>query len=805
MAALDRFSPVARAWFESAFEAPTDAQDRGWEAISRGDHTLILAPTGSGKTLAAFLWALDRLVSEPPVADAKRRLRVLYVSPLKALTYDVERNLRAPLAGMAMEAGRRGLPAPDVRVGIRTGDTSQSDRRDIVRHPPDVLVTTPESLYLMLTSGAREVLRSVEYVIVDEIHSVAATKRGAHLALSLERLERLTDRPPQRIGLSATQRPLDEVARFLGGRERDPATGEWRRPAGGGGRRRGAQAAGAGGHRPRRRHGRAGQGHPRRAGGAGRGRPRGPHLDLARHPPRPPRPHPHPHVHPDLRELPPPGRAAGGPAQRPGRRGAGAGPPRVDRPRAAARHRGPAEGGQAAGPGGHVEPGAGHRHGRHRPGGAGGGAAVGGQRAAAHRPGRAPGGAAVGRQDLPQVPGRPGGGGGDRGPDGAGADRGDQGPPQPARRAGPADRGHVRGRRRDGRRGGRHGRRRLPVLRPVPAAAGERARHAGRALPVRRLRRAAAADRVGPGGGPAAGPAGSADAVGGERGDDPRPGPVRRLHPRGVEGGRARRGVRLREPAGRDDGAGRDHVAHRGHHPRPGGGHARAGRAGEDAVLARRQRGPAGGAGPGHRGVPAGGRRLARLAAGRGLLARRRWRSRTCGPTWTRSGRSRAACCPPTARSWSSASATSWATGGCACCRPSGDGCTPRGRWPSRPGCATGWGSRCRRCGATTASSSACPRPTRRPPSTWWSSTPTRSRSWWWASWPTRPCSLRGSGRTRPGRCCCPGAGPANARRCGRCGSGRPTCWRWRRSTASSRSSWRRTGSACATSSTCPR
>ncbi|HEX7277867.1 MAG TPA: DEAD/DEAH box helicase, partial [Acidimicrobiales bacterium] len=201
MGALDRFSPVARAWFESAFEAPTDAQEQGWDAISRGDHTLILAPTGSGKTLAAFLWALDRLVSDGgPPADGKRRLRVLYVSPLKALTYDVERNLRAPLAGMAMEASRRGLPVPDVRVGIRTGDTPQSDRRDIVRHPPDVLVTTPESLYLMLTSGAREVLRSVEYVIVDEIHSVAATKRGAHLALSLERLERLTDRPAQRIG-----------------------------------------------------------------------------------------------------------------------------------------------------------------------------------------------------------------------------------------------------------------------------------------------------------------------------------------------------------------------------------------------------------------------------------------------------------------------------------------------------------------------------------------------------------------------------------------------------------------------------
>ncbi len=227
MVALDRFSPVARAWFESAFEAPTDAQERGWDAISQGAHTLVLAPTGSGKTLAAFLWALDRLVSEPPVADPKRRLRVLYVSPLKALTYDVERNLRAPLAGMAVEASRRGLPTPDVRVGIRTGDTPQSDRRDIARHPPDVLVTTPESLYLMLTSGARDVLRSVEYVIVDEIHSVAATKRGAHLALSLERLERLTNRPPQRIGLSATQRPLDEVARFLGGRHRVDGTGDW--------------------------------------------------------------------------------------------------------------------------------------------------------------------------------------------------------------------------------------------------------------------------------------------------------------------------------------------------------------------------------------------------------------------------------------------------------------------------------------------------------------------------------------------------------------------------------------------------
>ncbi|MDQ4097511.1 MAG: DEAD/DEAH box helicase, partial [Actinomycetota bacterium] len=224
MRSLDRFSPVARAWFESTFEAPTPAQEQGWEAISQGRHTLILAPTGSGKTLAAFLWALDRLTSTP--GGERRACRVLYVSPLKALTYDVERNLRAPLAGMAVEAERRGLPVPAVRVATRTGDTPAADRRDIVRHPPDILITTPESLYLMLTSSARDVLRGVEHVIVDEIHSVAGTKRGAHLALSLERLERLTagslperhGRPPQRIGLSATQRPLEEIAFFLGGR-----------------------------------------------------------------------------------------------------------------------------------------------------------------------------------------------------------------------------------------------------------------------------------------------------------------------------------------------------------------------------------------------------------------------------------------------------------------------------------------------------------------------------------------------------------------------------------------------------------
>ncbi|HVL28767.1 MAG TPA: DEAD/DEAH box helicase, partial [Acidimicrobiales bacterium] len=221
MAALDRFSPLARAWFQATFEAPTPAQEQGWEAISRGEHTLILAPTGSGKTLAAFLWALDKLMSADH-RNGGRSTTVLYVSPLKALTYDVERNLRAPLAGMAVEAERRGLAPPAIRVATRTGDTPAADRRDLVRHPPDILITTPESLYLMLTSSARDVLAGVEHVIVDEIHSVAGTKRGAHLSLSLERLERLcaqAGRPsPQRIGLSATQRPLDEIARFLGGR-----------------------------------------------------------------------------------------------------------------------------------------------------------------------------------------------------------------------------------------------------------------------------------------------------------------------------------------------------------------------------------------------------------------------------------------------------------------------------------------------------------------------------------------------------------------------------------------------------------
>src|SRR5690349_14221104 len=202
MAALSVFSDATRSWFERAFDAPTPAQEKGWPAIASGKHTLIQAPTGSGKTLAAFLYAIDKLTPTPGAG-----LRVLYVSPLKALNYDVERNLRGPLAGLQSH----------LKVAVRTGDTPQKERQSMLRDAPDILITTPESLFLLLTSRARETLRTVETVIVDEVHAVAGTKRGAHLAVSLERLQRLVGGPLQRIGLSATQRPLEEIGRFVSG------------------------------------------------------------------------------------------------------------------------------------------------------------------------------------------------------------------------------------------------------------------------------------------------------------------------------------------------------------------------------------------------------------------------------------------------------------------------------------------------------------------------------------------------------------------------------------------------------------
>src|SRR4051812_8359834 len=200
---LDVFRPETKAWFERNFAAPTPAQERGWPVIASGKSVLIQAPTGSGKTLAAFLSAIDRLTPAPGAG-----LRVLYVSPLKALNYDVERNLRGPLAGLQSQ----------LRVSVRTGDTPQKERQAMLRVAPDILITTPESLFLMLTSQARELLRSVDTLILDEVHAVAGTKRGAHMALSLERLERLVgDAPFQRIALSATQRPLEEIGRFVSG------------------------------------------------------------------------------------------------------------------------------------------------------------------------------------------------------------------------------------------------------------------------------------------------------------------------------------------------------------------------------------------------------------------------------------------------------------------------------------------------------------------------------------------------------------------------------------------------------------
>src|SRR5579885_3530655 len=202
MSSLEVFSQRTRDWFTSAFAEPTPAQAQAWPAIASGEHVLISAPTGSGKTLAAFLWGIDRLSALQE--DREPGVRLVYVSPLKALSYDIDRNLRAPLRGIGA----------DLKVAVRTGDTPQRERQAMLREPPDILITTPESLYLMLTGRAQDLFATTEWCIVDEIHAVASTKRGAHLALTLERLTQAAGRDVQRIGLSATQRPLEEIGRF---------------------------------------------------------------------------------------------------------------------------------------------------------------------------------------------------------------------------------------------------------------------------------------------------------------------------------------------------------------------------------------------------------------------------------------------------------------------------------------------------------------------------------------------------------------------------------------------------------------
>ena len=225
MSVLDRFSPPVRAWFAETFGEPTPPQVQGWPAIQRGDHTLILAPTGSGKTLAAFLWGIDDLLRElqDPAAAQSPGIRVVYISPLKALNNDIHRNLRVPLTGIRNLAQELGVELPRIEVAVRSGDTPQKERQSMLRRPPHILITTPESFYLMLTgTRTREIFRRVRTVIVDEIHTLAGNKRGVHLSLSLERLQQVAEGAIQRIGLSATIRPLEEAARFLGGNDLIP-------------------------------------------------------------------------------------------------------------------------------------------------------------------------------------------------------------------------------------------------------------------------------------------------------------------------------------------------------------------------------------------------------------------------------------------------------------------------------------------------------------------------------------------------------------------------------------------------------
>src|SRR5581483_5413723 len=508
---------------------------------------LIQAPTGSGKTLAAFLSAIDRLTMAGRVGgqatdsrpEDRRKtpepnaLRVLYVSPLKALNYDVERNLRGPLAGLRSE----------LKVAVRTGDTPQKERAAMLRHPPDILITTPESLFLMLTSQARELLRSVDTLILDEVHAVAGTKRGAHLALSVERLEELAAQPIQRIGLSATQRPLEEIGRFVGG------------------------------------------GRPIELVDAGVAK----ELDLEVVVPvedmtepgesreegwetRSIWPSIYPPLDDRLRQQPPPRRTARAAPQRSSRGRDRPRPSRLAGARAADADRGGPQGGADPVPRHDLVARARHRHGRRRPRHPGRVAEVGRARAAADRARRPLARRGLEGPHLPEVPRRPPRVRGRRAADARGRDRGDADPAQPARRPRPADRRDLRRRGDRGRGAARTRPPRLSVRGSLAGAARERPRHARGPLPVGRVRGAAAAHRLGPHRGSDPRPAGLAAARGDERGDDSRPRALRRLRRgrrAGEPGRRARRGDGLRGARRPGDRPRRLVVADRGDHPRP--------------------------------------------------------------------------------------------------------------------------------------------------------------------------------------------------------------------------------------------
>ena len=503
-------------------------------------------------------------------------LRLLYVSPLKALNYDVERNLRGPLAGIKS----------DLRVGVRTGDTTQKERRELVKEPPDILITTPESLFLMLTSQARETLRGIETVIVDEVHAVAGTKRGAHLALSLERLDALLERP------GAADRPLGDPA---------PARGDrplrLRRPSDPARRCGHTQGARPRGRRPGRGSARAR--HVARPRPAGRERRRRDGvglrvhrpLDLALDLPRRPRARPAAPLDDRLRQQPAARRAPRRAAERARRGGNCARAPRLARARTAGADRGGLEGGPDPVPRRDLQPRARDRHGRRRPRDPGREPEVGRARPAAGGPCGARARLDLEGSHLPQVPRRPARVGGRREGDARRRDRGDPDPAQPARRARAADR-RDRGRGGDRGRGAAQARpRRLSVLRPLAAAARERARHARRPLPVGRVRRAAATNRLGPHRGRHPRPHRRAQARRHERRHDPRSRalrrpPRRRRRPRR----RARRGDGLRGAARTDVHARRLDLADRGDHARPRDRLARARCSWRRAVLEGRGR-----------------------------------------------------------------------------------------------------------------------------------------------------------------------------------------------------------------------